>query len=303
VLRSARVERRVVDLSYEIQVLREAMVTPKSIPSRLHVLLARDSSSAVIIRRGPSRRICVIGWDREADEFTVGQWFYGRIYERRCDLSPDGRHLLYFAMNGKWGSEVLGSWTAVSRAPYIKALGLWPKGDCWNGGGLFISNKEFWLNDGPYGHQTIREAPSLKHQGQCPWPGRYGGECPGVYYVRLQRDGWTFVDHSLDGAGGRIAHFSKRVNDHWSLHKYAHETIAHPVGRGCYFDEHSLYNERTREFLAHPDWEWADIDGARLAWTEQGKLFAGRLERSGMTRVRSLYDFEKLSYERLQAPY
>jgi cytochrome bd-type quinol oxidase subunit 2 len=30
----------------------------------------------------------------------VGQWLKGRIYERRSDLSPDGKHLIYFAMNG-----------------------------------------------------------------------------------------------------------------------------------------------------------------------------------------------------------
>src|SRR6266542_1526440 len=164
----------------------------KNLPSRLHALLASDSNMGVVIRRGPSRKVCVIGWDRETDEFVVGQLFYGRIYERRCDLSPDGRQLLYFAMNGQWGSEVLGSWTAVSSAPYLKALGLWAKGDCWNGGGLFVSNHEFWLNDG-YGHKTMQEAPSLKHRSDCPWPNGYGGECPGVDYVRLQRDGWELA--------------------------------------------------------------------------------------------------------------
>jgi hypothetical protein len=63
---------------------------PEQIPARLHVLLARDSDNAVIIRRGPSRKTCVIGWERKSDTFRVGQWLHGRIYERRCDLSPDG---------------------------------------------------------------------------------------------------------------------------------------------------------------------------------------------------------------------
>ena len=276
---------------------------PKLPPPRIHALLARNSSAAVVIRRGPSRNVAVIGWDRETDRFQVGQWLHGRIYERRCDVSPDGQHLLYFAMNGKWQSEVLGSWTAVSKAPYIKALGLWPKGDCWNGGGLFISNDKFWLNDGPFAHKTTHEAPGLQRQSKCPWPAGYGGECPGIYYPRLQRDDWILIDNQPDGAGGRITHFIKRIDDYWSLHKYAHETIHHPVGRGCYFDEHSLYNEQTKEFIAHPEWEWAEVDGARLVWAADGKMFSGRLERNGMTKSNELFDFTRVKYERIQAPY
>jgi hypothetical protein len=40
-------------------------------------------------------------WDRQRDTLKLGQWMRGRIYERRCDLSPKGAHLLYFAMNGQ----------------------------------------------------------------------------------------------------------------------------------------------------------------------------------------------------------
>ena len=103
-----------------------ALPTP---PPRLHVLLAAYTPDAVVIRRGPSRTVCTVGWDRKRDRFGVGQWMRGRIFERWCDLSPDGRRLIYFALNGKWNSETRGSWTAVSRAPYLKAEGLWAKGD------------------------------------------------------------------------------------------------------------------------------------------------------------------------------
>src|SRR3954469_17262682 len=103
-------------------------------PARLHVLLAADAPTAVVIRRGPSQSVCTVLWDRKTDEFTLGQWMRGRIYERRCDLSPDGRHLVYFAMNGRWDAETKGAWTGVSRAPYLKAITLLAKGDCWNGG-------------------------------------------------------------------------------------------------------------------------------------------------------------------------
>ena len=88
------------------------------IPPRLHILLARESTKAVIIRRGPSKQVGLFGWDRKTDVITMGQWLKGRIYELRCDLSPDGRHMIYFAMNGRWNDPVsMGSWTAISRAP------------------------------------------------------------------------------------------------------------------------------------------------------------------------------------------
>src|ERR1700742_4479685 len=98
-------------------------------PARIHVLLASEARVGVVIRRGPSKQVCTVLWDRKTDEVKGGQWMKGRIYERRCDISPDGKHLIYFAMNGKWGSESKGSWTAISRAPYLKALGFFPKGD------------------------------------------------------------------------------------------------------------------------------------------------------------------------------
>ena len=117
-------------------------------PARLHVLLARQSRAAVVVRRGPSKYACTIGWDRSTDTFAVGQWLHGRIYERRSDLSPDGKFMIYFAMNGKWSSEAGAAWTAISIAPYLKALRLWAKGSCWHGGGLFTRERSCWLNGG-----------------------------------------------------------------------------------------------------------------------------------------------------------
>src|SRR5262245_66337003 len=103
-------------------------------------------------------------------------------------------------MNGRWHSKARGAWTAVSRAPYLKALTLLAKGDCWNGGGLFLSSKEYWLNG--CGHEVLHDDSSLTCSPKYPWHEAYGGECPGVYYVRLQRDGWAMKDTAPDGRGG-----------------------------------------------------------------------------------------------------
>lgn len=53
---------------------------------RLHVLLARSADTAVVFRRGPSKRVATFSWDRATDEVKLGQWLKGRIYERRADL-------------------------------------------------------------------------------------------------------------------------------------------------------------------------------------------------------------------------
>jgi hypothetical protein len=69
-----------------------------------------------VFRRGPVNAVCTVGWNRKTDEFQLGQWLRGRIYERRADLSPDGRHLIYFARGGRRHPSVrqrlgeLGAW-------------------------------------------------------------------------------------------------------------------------------------------------------------------------------------------------
>lgn len=232
----------------------------------------------------------------------MGQWLYGRIYERRADLSPDGKHLIYFAMNGRWTSTVKGSWTAISRAPYIKAVSLFAKGDCWHGGGLFQSSNEYWLNDG-YGHEVQKEDSRLKKVTEHPWHENYGGECLGVYYIRLQRDGWVMKHTSSDTQGGQITLFEKRINNHWLLRKYAHATIHHPVGRGVYYDSHELYNNRTEEVNPKENWEWAEIDGGRLVWAADGCLHAGLVNAKGLHDEKLLCDFGPMQFEKLAAPY
>src|SRR5687768_15419495 len=161
--------------------------------ARLHVLFARSAPIGVVIRRGPSKSVCSIRWDRRRDRFEVGQWLRGRIYERRADLSPDGRYMIYFAMNGRWRESSKGSWTAIARAPYLKALVMLPKGDCWHGGGLFTGNRSYWLNDG-YGHATMRDSAEVTRDREFRPSEYFGGECPGVYYPRLMRDGWLLVE-------------------------------------------------------------------------------------------------------------
>ena len=73
-------------------------------------------------------------------------------------------------MNGRWKSRVRGSWTAISRAPYLKAITLLAKGDCWNGGGLFTGKDTYWLNDG-YGHEVLESSSAVRRPGSTQFPG------------------------------------------------------------------------------------------------------------------------------------
>ena len=272
-------------------------------PARVHVILAKNSDSGIIIRRGPSKSVCTIGWDRRNDTFELGQWLKGRIYERRCDLSPDGKHFIYFAMNGKWSSAVNGSWTAISRVPYLKAIGLWANGSCWNGGGLFVSDSRYWLNACTYGHEAKHTPPNLTEHDKFPFHEAYGGECPGVYYIRLQCDGWKLVRHTKQSANDAYTVFRKPLPLGWVLEKTAHETIDHPVGKGCYFDTHRLLHPNDDVTLDFPNWEWADLDRQRLVWIDCGVLRTATIMKDGPSCINDLYDFNEMSFKAIEAPY
>lgn len=269
---------------------------------RIHVLLATDAPVGLVIRRGPSKSVASILWDRRRDEFKLGQWLKGRIYERRSDLSPDGKYSIYFAMNGKWRSESKGSWTAISRAPYFKAIAFFTKGDCWHGGGLWTGKNTYWLNDG-YGHTIARDTTAVRRDRKYQPSGNYGGECLGVYYHRLLRDGWKLVDRLHVGKWKDKDIFEKSIGRGWTLRKIAHAEIGAPVGKGCYWDEHELVGPTENQTIHCPKWEWADLDGQRLVWAENGRLCAAKVQRYGVAEKVDLYDFNDMTFEAIEAPY
>ena len=267
-------------------------------PARLHVLIARDTKVGLVIRRGPSKSVCTVLWNRERSTFKLGQWMRGRIYERRSDLSPDGKYFIYFAMNGRWESETKGAWTAISRVPYLKAVDLFAKGDCWHGGGLFLSDREFWLNDG-HGHTECKKTSQLLRNSNGHPKDYFGGECLTVYYNRLQRDGW--VMHAKEYQGATL--FEKKLPGSWVLRKLAFSEIGAPPGRGCYWDAHELRQESTSTVLAFPEWEWADFVDGHLVFAVEGQLKSAQLDRGKLSREKLLHDFNQMNFEAITAPY
>lgn len=179
--------------------------------ARLYAFIARDASKAVVLRRGPTRQVLMLTWDMNTDTFEEGQWLKGRVYERRCDLSPCGAHFVYFAAKHK---PPYASFTAICPPPYYSAHILWPKGDCWGGGGLFdahtktlrLNHSTSWNETTKTWAKTFPKANGDPAFGHLPAPyktiaplGEHSGcgEDFPIEHARMMRDGWSFENMGL----------------------------------------------------------------------------------------------------------
>jgi len=284
-------------------------------PARLHLVVASEAPLAVVFRRGPSKQVCTFLWNVKKDTFTIGQWLKGRIYERRSDLSPDGKYLLYFAANSKYDSETRGSWTAVSRAPYLKAINLYGKGGCYEGGGLFLSRGSFWLNDRYFlDNNKLLESTEIRRiEGYVP-EGGYGGtvnglyfnaEDTGVYYRRLLRDGWSYKTADRHE---KCYIFEKPISKNCILRKRTFESASSPKGSpkgsGCYWDEHSLIDTSSDIEISCKDWEWADYFQDRLIYASKGCLYRTTAQAVlNADEPQLLHDFNGYTFDAIKAPY
>lgn len=103
-------------------------------PPRLHGLLATEAPVVAVLRRGPSDWSHVGRWDLARGVYEPGAWLRGRLFPRRCDLSPDGRWLCYFAHDPNADWEHGETYIAVSKLPWLTALhasgtdGTWTRG-------------------------------------------------------------------------------------------------------------------------------------------------------------------------------
>ncbi|WP_373552017.1 hypothetical protein [Haliscomenobacter sp.] len=280
-------------------------------PPRLHVILATQAPVGIVIRRGPSKQFCTLLWNRKTDSFTMGQWLKGRIYEHRSDLSPDGKHFLYFAMNARRSHQGPTCWTAISRAPYLRAIALYGDEETWFGGGLFLDNKTYFVNGGFFFH-TLREskevvmkkpdpkAPVVSIQeamqhAKYPMTGDLG-----VYCDRLERDGWSLATNE---AKNHFV-FEKPFGRNWMLRSLVNQEAPNKAGKSSTWSEYSLLHFPTQTVLRFPDWEWADIDRSRrLVWASKGQIWAGQLNDNGLRDEKMLYDFNDMRFEAIKAPY
>ena len=65
-------------------------MAPQRTTASIFLLCARATPIVVAIRRKPTRSFQILRWDTRNRYIEHGSWFYRWIYEKRCDLSPDG---------------------------------------------------------------------------------------------------------------------------------------------------------------------------------------------------------------------
>jgi hypothetical protein len=271
------------------------------------VLLARRAHVGVILRRGPATWTQVVTWNTRSDKFESGQWFHGRVYERRCDLSPSGDKLIYFVAKHhlqRVDPTYTRTWTAISRPPYLTALALWPNGGTtYHGGGLFVGDNEVLLNavDHRWSNPERGEAadPHPRHK-----PPKHVRVSPIAFTSgdqllakRLVRDGWSLVtpgDVDRDTLPDFKGRFVREL-------KYRRLELA----LGYQQMDYTLFEKQRGKWAERPfeGVTWADFDqDGRVVFAKEGKLFAFPGERVGKLDVELLLDLNDRKPTRLIAP-
>ncbi len=82
--------------------------------------MAAEAPVVAVFRRGPTNWSHVGQWDLAGLRYNPGGCLRGRIFPRRCDLSPDGQFLAYFAHKPKCDLGVWGNLHRNLEAPLVK---------------------------------------------------------------------------------------------------------------------------------------------------------------------------------------
>lgn len=277
------------------------------VPPRIYMLFARESPTAVIFRRGPSDWFQLLKWNTATDTFERGQWFHGRLYEHRSDLSPDGALLIYFARKitrrTLADKEYTYAWTAISKPPFLTALALWPKGDCWHGGGLFLDDTHVQLN-----HKRDVATPHPDHQPRgihVVLRKNVHGEDEPLYADRLERDGWKLQSKwEVENLGYpemfRTRHPEVRQKD-------GSDGVAIRLTRSIsgldYAEEFALVKADTSLVVPIEEANWVEWDQqGRLVFARHGKIFAGGISSEGRLAEHLLVDLNNEKPETFSSP-
>lgn len=196
----------------------------------------------------------MILWDLRAGIFTPGQWVAARIYERKCDLCPDGHRFIYSARGG--GKDLRPSdsaYSAISNPPEFTAKSFWRFSTTYGGGGLFIDNRTFWCV-GARCADALRTEPGLKqieaYQPDGPAPQDRERQFDLIHW-RLLRDGWV-----MDGPVYKLHRTG------WTLEK-----SFDPL-----FERHLLHHE-AGAIIDGETWEWATLFSDDLLYASAGGIW------------------------------
>lgn len=278
----------------------------RAYPCRIFGVAASAAPIVLLLRRGPTRWVQLVQWQTDTDTFVDGQWMRGRVYERRCSLSPDGQLFVYFVSKITprtiEDKTTTYAWTAVSRPPYFTALALWPKGDCWNGGGVLQDNHTLLLNHPVQGKQKqlrLKNRLRLVVGQGIPWFTH--GEDEPLYSAILQQQGWKLIQSAeyadyreqlrqqfssqnrrpgLQLVATKPAIWQKpQVNGRFLLQQTVYGVDFNQYG-SPYVLDWEIINTAANQAQRIEQAEWAGWDQqGRLIFTRQGQVWACASER------------------------
>jgi hypothetical protein len=259
---------------------------------RLYAMIASRAPVAVVFRRGPTDWWQVSRWHLESGDLEAGAWFHGTLYPRRCDLSPDGQFLYYFALKGGPGDFLGGIYSAVSKAPWLSALAAWAEMGTWSRGYHFAAGRDRQVSK-----------PDIGSLSPLPFALR---ATPVVQYAVERRRGW--VEHETCPP--------RAPDDTWDERRAAVLVKSRPgggarlvVGDTGYDTSHAIEGRRPTYRLEggrHPGAldgvVWADWDarGRLLVATEEGRLEIRSL--GARTAVKVSHDLAPLAPDPAPAP-
>jgi len=236
------------------------------VPPRIYCIPASDAPVAAVFRRGPTNWSHVGRWDLAGLKYEPGAWLGGRIFPRRCDLSPDGRFLSYFAHKPSATWDLAEAYVAVSKLPWLTALHAFATCGTWTRGYFFTKDS------GAHAH----EVPGL------PIPFSLQS-IPAVQFATERRQGWVEASDCP----------ARDPRDTWDERRNARMQKRQPGGHRLLFVESAGHAggefaveqavdglrvkyslEAGGELTLLDDLQWADWDreGRLLAATRTGKL-------------------------------
>ena len=249
------------------------------------VLIPAKSHNALVIRRGPSKQVGIFSLNLKSKEVQCFQWLKGRIYEYFCDISSDGKYLIYSAIQkGE-------SYTVISKAPWLKALSLWRNvGGCV--GGLISKDASYMLFDGDESYNEFRSSDC-----KASYSDRQVLE-NGVYSARLELSGWK-----LKESNEQQKVFVKKLGKNTVLEKIWHKwSSTSEVGKPSLWEHHELIVKGERIKKNH--WEWCEEYKNYLYWSEHGKIYRTQKARlDSVDDYELVHDFNSYEFVEMAAPY
>jgi hypothetical protein len=241
-------------------------MAPKQYQSRIHLLVARQAPTVVILQRKRAKLFHIITVDASKRRVEEGSWFRGRLYVLRCDVSFDGAYMVYLAM-GTQGN----TWNGVCRLPWLTTLTEAENLGSWFGGGYFADKKLLRTNGwggAEFNPPNKRGAPFTLE----PYRSRYGGEDLGVVYERLERDGFTRLGESW-GTRRKLPGSKYRVAQDGDAGWGRQPSRRHPMLKVRF----AGYLEHSYTFAFWFDEHPSLLDGASWAnWDANGDLWVAR---------------------------